>query len=60
MPVTATGLLEEALDPFPNWPEEPRPQQLIVLSESVAQVNPIPAETEVALVIPVTATGRLE
>ena len=60
MPVTATGVLEEALDPFPNWPDVPIPQHFMVPSESVAQVNPIPAETEVALVMPVTATGLFE
>ena len=57
MPVTATGVLEEVVDPLPNWPDDPAPQHLMVLSASEAQVNPIPAETEVAFVIPFTATG---
>jgi hypothetical protein len=60
MPLTKAGVLEEVLDPVPNWPDVPRPQHLMVPSDNVAQVNPIPAETEVASVMPVTALGLFE
>jgi hypothetical protein len=36
MPLTATGVLELE-DALPIWPEEPTPQHLMVLFESVAQ-----------------------
>jgi hypothetical protein len=59
-PVTATGVVDDDVDPLPSWPDVPRPQHLMVPSDNVAQVCAPPAETEVAVEMPVTATGKVE
>jgi hypothetical protein len=46
-------------DPLPISPEAPLPQQRIEKSARVAQVCCAPAETEVAVEIPLTVTGPM-
>jgi hypothetical protein len=57
IPVTLTGVHESVVVPFPNWPETPYPQQLIVPPERSAHTWPPPAVICVASLIPLTPTG---
>src|SRR5580693_8034528 len=60
-PVTATGTFEPAyIWPLPRLPYVPLPQHSAVWSCSAAQSCPEPTPMEIALVIPVTATGTFE
>ena len=57
IPLTATGLTLAVVEPSPNAPSGFAPQQSTLPPRITAHVSTSPAESAIAFVMPVTATG---